>query len=331
MRTLPKPVLELTSRQLGLAARAQLLVIARRLGLAATAVDFWVRRGHLVVVHRGVYRLAGCPTSHEQDALAKVLRAGEGAAADGEMTLGLFGFEGFRLAQSGAGVLVPTGRRVTGVPFPVRATALPHGHRATVARVPALTPTRGLVEYARTEQGKPWRVTFDDACRRRLTFPERLRQCARSLLPHPGALACLALLGDPSVSGQESEGERDLDWLVRDIDPAPEWQVTDLVPGRRFDFAWREALLAIEYDGRDHHMLPTDRDHDGLRDLEAAENGVQVLRITGGMLRDDPERTRALIVRALRRRLAEQAVLRPEHPRDAGEPGSLIEMPDQDR
>ncbi|MEX2621901.1 MAG: type IV toxin-antitoxin system AbiEi family antitoxin domain-containing protein [Egibacteraceae bacterium] len=317
MRTLPQPVLQMTSRQLGLASRAQLLVVVRRLGLAAPAIDFWVRRGHLEVVYRGVYRLAGCPTSHEQDALAKVLRAGDGAAAGGEMTLGLFRFEGFRLAQGGTGVLVPTGRRVTGVPFPIRATALPHGHRATVARVPALTPTRALVEYAHAEQGKRWRVTFDDACRRRLTFPERLRQCARTLLPHPGALACLTLLGDPSVSGLESEGERGLDWLVRDIEPAPEWQVTDLVPGRRLDFAWREALFAVEYDGRDHHVLPTDRDHDGLRDLEAAENGVQVLRITAGMLRDDPDRTRAMVIRALRRRLAEQAVLRTERARDA--------------
>lgn len=75
--------------------------------------------------------------------------------------------------------------------------------------MPALTPTRGLVEYA-----------------------------GISLLPQPGALACLSLLGDPSVSGLESEGERGLDWLVRDIEPAPEWQVTDLVSGRRLDFVW---------------------------------------------------------------------------------------------
>lgn len=310
MRILPAAVLRLTSRQLGLVTRVQLVGVAAGLGLSALAVDGWVRRGHLEVVHRGVYRLAGCPTSHEQDALAKVLRAGDGAAADGEMTLALFGIEGFRLGQGRGGVLVPTGRRVTGVAFPVRPTVLANEHRATVARVPALTPTRGLVEYAGIEQGKPWRVAFDHVRRRRLTHPERLRHCARTLLPHPGALACLALLGDPSVSGQESEGERGLDWLVRDIEPAPEWQVTDLVPGRRLDFAWREALFAVEYDGRDHHVLPTDRDNDGLRDLEAAENGVQVLRVTGGMLREEPDRTRALIIRILRRRLAEQAVLR---------------------
>lgn len=312
MRILPAAILRLTSRQLGLVTRAQLVAIAVGLGLSAEAVDGWVRRGHLERVHRGVYRLAGCPTAHEQDALAKVFRAGEGAAADGEMTLGLFGIEGFRLSQTPGGVLVPTGRRVTGAPYPVRATALPNGHRATVARVPALTPTRGLVEYALLEHGKPWRVAFDDARRRRLTYPQKLLQCARALVPDAAAMACLALLGEPAVAGLESEGERSLDWLVGDIDPPPEWQVDDLVAGRRFDFAWRAARFAIEYDGRDHHTLPTDRDSDGLRDLEAAENGVQVLRVTAGMLREQPDRTRALIIRILHRRLAEQAVLRAE-------------------
>lgn len=68
------------------------------------------------------------------------------------------------------------------------------------------------------------------------------------------------------------------------VEPAPEWQV--------------------------EHVLPTDRDNDGLRDLEAAERGIQVLRITAGMLREQPGRARAMIVRILRRRLAEQEALR---------------------
>lgn len=314
MRTLPDAVLRRTRRQHGLVTRAQLLAIAVSLGLTSRAVDGWITRGHLERVHPGVYRLAGCPPTHQQAALAKVLRAGEGARADGELTLALLGIEGCDLARTPGGVLVPTGRRVVGATFPVRATRLPHGHVATVAGVPALTPTRGLVEYARQEQGKPWRVGFDDVRRRGQTNPERLRQCALSLVPHAGAVACLKLVTDPGITGPESEGERDLPWLVRGIDPAPEWQVEDVVPGLRFDLGWREAMFFIEYDGRDHHVLPTDRDNDGLRDLEAADRGVQVLRITAGMLREQPERTRALVLRILRRRLAEQARLRGLHP-----------------
>lgn len=317
MRTLPAPVLRLTSRQLGLVTRAQLRAVADDLGLSVKAVDFWVRRRQLQPVYPGVYRLPGCPITVEQHALAKVLRAGVDAAADGEMTCGLFGMEGYRLGQRPGGVLVPAGQRVTGVPFPVRATTLPHGHRATVACVPALTPTRALVELARIERGKRWRVAFDSARRLGLTYPARLLQCARSLVPHHGAVACLALLADATVVDRDSEGERDLGWLVRGIDPPPEWQVSDVVPGRRFDFGWRQALFFIEYDGRDHHVLPTDRDHDGLRDLQSAASGVQVLRITAGMLREEPARTRATIIRILHRRLAEQAVLHAAVPNGA--------------
>lgn len=54
----------------------------------------------------------------------------------------------------------------------------------------------------------------------------------------------------------------------------------------------------------------TDRDSDGLRDMEAADTGVQILRITAGMLREEPEQTRARVTRILRRRLVEQAGLR---------------------
>lgn len=310
MRTLPDAVLRLTRRRYGLVARSQLLIIADSLGLTAAAVDAWVRRGYLERVHRGVFRLAGCPQPREQAALAKILRAGEGARADGVMTCALFGIDGFDLASTPGGVLIPTGRRVTGADFPVRATALPRGHLATVANVPALTPTRGMVEYAIVERGKPWRVAFDNARRRGLTAPHRLLRCARDLGAHPGALACVKLVTDPWVVGRDSEAERDLPWLVDGIAPAPEWQVEDVLPGRRFDFGWRDALFFIEYDGRDHHVLPTDRDHDGLRDLEAAEQGIQVLRITAGMLREQPDRTRAMIVRTLRRRLGEQDALR---------------------
>lgn len=308
---LPEPVLRLTRRRHGLVTRAELLTIIRRLGRSPGSVEDWIGAGFLERVQDGVYRVAGCPRTTTQTALAKVLRAGRGARADGEMTCALFGLEGFDLARTPGGVLVPTGRRVRGVSYPVRATALPRGHVATVDRVPAITPTRGLVELARVERGKRWRVAFDSARRLRLTSPDRLRSCAQELGTHPGARACRTLLATPLVVQAESEGERkDLHWLIDGIEPRAEWQVTDVVPGRRLDVGWPQAMFFLEYDGRDHHVLPTDRDNDGLRELQAADAGVQVLRITAGMLREKPHETRALVVRILRRRLAERERLR---------------------
>jgi hypothetical protein len=118
MRTLPDAVLRRTRQQHGLVTRAQLLAIAASVGLTGRAVDGWITRGHLERVHPGVYRLAGCPPTHQQAALAKVLRAGEGARADGELTLALLGIEGFDLARPPAGCSCPPAGASSGRPSP---------------------------------------------------------------------------------------------------------------------------------------------------------------------------------------------------------------------
>ncbi|MBA2317173.1 MAG: hypothetical protein H0V93_05235 [Euzebyales bacterium] len=110
------------------------------------------------------------------------------------------------------------------------------------------------------------------------------RRAVRDLLEIThGAL--IRRLGRAGVLDLESEGERRLLPLLADFDPQPETQVTDLVKGRRLDVAWRAIRYGLEYDSEDHHTLPTDRDADGLRDLECGSAGVLVHRITAGMLR----------------------------------------------
>lgn len=106
-----------------------------------------------------------------------------------------------------------------------------------------------------------------------------------------------------AVLDPESEGERQMGRLFDGFDWPLEWGVTDLVPNRRLDAADRSALMGFEYDGRDHHVLPTDRDADGLRDLECHSHGIVIIRITAGMLRDAFEETRAAIVAVRERRL----------------------------
>ena len=82
-------------------------------------------------------------------------------------------------------------------------------------------------------------------------------------------------------------------------DETIEWQVTDLVPGRRLDAALRRVLLGFEYDSRDFHV---DREADYLRDLESGGNGVHVIRISRGMLRHAREATRIGVVAVVRQR-----------------------------
>jgi len=50
-------------------------------GVAARTIDRWIAEGLLVVVHPGVYRVAGAPRTWEQSVHGAVLAAGPGSAA----------------------------------------------------------------------------------------------------------------------------------------------------------------------------------------------------------------------------------------------------------
>lgn len=50
-------------------------------GVPAATISRWARERRLLRVHAGVYRTAGTPVSWEQQFLAAVLAAGEGAVA----------------------------------------------------------------------------------------------------------------------------------------------------------------------------------------------------------------------------------------------------------
>ncbi|MGH8884245.1 MAG: hypothetical protein ACRDYX_03545 [Egibacteraceae bacterium] len=304
MSQLPREVRQLMGAQWGLVTRTQLL----GRGWGVDAVRGWVRGDRLERVHRGVYRAPGSAQPPEQPVLAAVLRAGPGARAGGRTSCALHQLEGFVL-RGPPEVVVPSARAVTGVSFLVKATLVEAPEQTTVRGVPALSAARALIEVASAIDERMLRVAIDSARGQRLLSVRWLQRRADALETHHGARIVARVLSS-GVMRPESEGERTLAGVVKGIEPEPEWGISDLVPGRRLDLGWRLALFGLEYDGRDHHVLPTDRDADGVRDLESLVSGVVILRVTAGMIREQPERTRALIEAILRRRLGEMATLR---------------------
>jgi very-short-patch-repair endonuclease len=303
---LPDAVTALVEQQLGLVTRRQLLAA----GLPADTADGLLRRTAFVRVHRGVWRLRGAPPSSKQQLLAAVMRCGADARADGWATCWLLGLEGFDFRL---GVLVPFPRQVTGTPFAVRSTVLPAADHAMVRPVPAVSAARAIIEVAPLVSDKRLRVGIDSARRLGLLSIERLEQRAAALRTLKGGRIVLAVIGSRMLE-QESEGERALAGVLFDFEGL-EWGVSDVVPGRRLDCFERSALLVIEYDGRDHHVLPTDRDEDALRDMEIESTTVdgvhlQVVRITKGMLDRSPERVRAFLRSRIETRRREVAALR---------------------
>lgn len=277
----------------------------------------WMRAGRLEPVARGVLRVPGSPPTFAQRVRIAVLRAGRDAAANSWASARLLDLELpatlVRDHTDPPGVVIPESRRVTGVEFSVRRTDLPAKDRTQVTGIPCLSATRALIDLAPLVPERTLRVALDSARRQRLASLRWLQRRADDLSNHPGAARLRRVLAQPAVPA-ESEGERVLAPLVAGIVPAPEWGVADLVPGRRFDLAWREFLVALEYDGRDHHVLPTDRDADGMRDLESVAHGVIVIRVTHGMVTNAWGETRARILRVVEARQRAMTALRPGAP-----------------
>ncbi len=83
----------------------------------------------------------------------------------------------------------------------------------------------------------------------------------------------------------ESEGERLTAALFYDTEVELDFNVW-VLPGIRVDALWKSARLIIEYDGRAHHTLPTDREWDEARDARLRAAGYAVVRISAADLRD---------------------------------------------
>ena len=304
--SLPDQAVELLDAQHGVVLRSQLLEIVE----SASVVDGWLRRGLFIKEHRGVWRLRGAPRTPAQRLMAAVLRAGPDARADGAASCWLHGLEGF---GSSVGVVLPFPRQASGVSFEAHTTVLEPADLATVDGIPCLTAARALIEVAPSLTDKQLRVAFDSARRAGLLTVDWLERRATALSSLYGARLVLRMIGS-KVLDQESEGERVLAPFLREF-PDLEWGVKDVVPGRRLDCFMRDALLVLEYDGRDHHVLPTDRDADGLRELEIRAvkiDGVplEVFRITKGMLTEQPQAIQAFLRRRREERRREIAVAR---------------------
>jgi hypothetical protein len=285
-RTLPRPLLLLAERQLGLLSRRQLL---RHLG--PDAADGVVRHGHLVRVERGVYRVPGGTPSPLQPAVAAALRAGRGATLTGAAVLAHHRVDGVDPAEAPFEVLVGEGRRLEAVSFPWRRDPNPARRTTLLGEVRLATVDDALVHSIRSRDvlgDRTLRLACDWLGWRGLLdrdgFVQRLVTQASA---DPDAAALLEVIGGLVLGRCESDGERTLGVLATRFDPPPEPQVW--LPGpRRADWYFELLRLALEYDGRVDHDGENGRLADRARDDDLAEHGIVVVRFTAADLADEP-------------------------------------------
>ncbi|MFP4233667.1 MAG: hypothetical protein ACLFUG_01920 [Nitriliruptoraceae bacterium] len=284
---LPDHLLDLSTQQLGLLARRQ--VVAE---LGEVVADRRLRSPWFERVERGVVRLRGGASHPCQQAVAAALRCGPEAVLTGPAAVHLLDADG--VTPGGAfEIVLPGRRRVRGVSFPTRREAADDRETWLLGGVRVAEPADALIESCLLHPPPPARQLRQ--VHDRLRWQGRLRPGALGArVPaitdaRPPALRDLLELDGQASTG---EGERSLGRLLQRFDPPPEPQVW-VTPYRRVDWLFRALQLGIEYQGRVDHAWSDGRFGDRTRDDELAQTGLRLLYVSAEDLRDP----QALLVR----------------------------------
>jgi very-short-patch-repair endonuclease len=246
--------------QHGITTHAQLL----NAGFSPDKIHRWVKAGHLIALHRGVYAVGHLPPSPHAKAMAALLACGPTAVLSHRSAAQLWGLIRY---DGPIEVTAANTRRRSGV--------VVHRHRLTEAEItrhwdlPVTTPARTLTDLAATLSPVALTRAVNDARLRNLLslddLPPRLRG---------------AQTPRPTRSAFE---DAFLAFVRRHRLPAPE--VNTIVAGYEVDMLWRPQRLVAELDGRQHELqFETDREKDA--DLLAA--GLRVVRVTWERLTERP-------------------------------------------
>jgi hypothetical protein len=306
-------VAELATRQAGAFARWQLE------GLGAD--DAIIRRRRrarrwLDAGQAGVYLLAGAPPSADQALWIAWLAAGPDCVV------------GFETAAERHGLSpIPVGRltlidrhgrhhRLTGVVVHQLDDVLDH-HIEVLAGLPTTTVDRTIVDLAAVCSAARLERILEGAVNGGRTTEARvastLGEIARRGKPGIGKLGRALDDRSPGEPIGESELER---MLLRAVfragnpPPVPQFPHPGRHPGRgRVDFAYPEAKVILEADGRRWHQRIADLRRDRARDNEAARAGWVTLRFMHEELRSDPEDVGQAVLDVLARRMPEVEVM----------------------
>jgi very-short-patch-repair endonuclease len=257
-----------------------------RANLKPHQVDHLLASEAVVGVRRGVFRLAGAPQTWEQQLMAACLAGGTTARASYDSAGAHWRLLGF--APETLEITVGPGRRarLDGVVVHQSNAGAP-AHRTLHRRIPVTTVARTLADLSWTMREFELGPVVDDALRRGLTTLAEYERVASGLRRRGRRRTTVteAVL-DARIGGlarAESGPERRIARaLVAAGLPAPALQHRVRVDGRsyRIDLAYPEQMLAIEYDGWEHHRTRSAFDRDRARANQLEVLGWRILRFT---------------------------------------------------
>ena len=185
-------------------------------------------------------------------------------------------------------ITVPRGRQRTSAPGIVHRGLLLPSDVTTIKAIPVTTPARTLIDLASVASRDAVEEALDDALRRGLVSMRRLRwrldHAGRPTTRGVATMRALLDARDPSASIPQSVFESRLLRALREAGlPEPVTQHPVRRGGRLvavLDFAYPDALLAIEADGYEWHHGRLRWEHDRARGNALMLLGWRVIHVT---------------------------------------------------
>jgi Transcriptional regulator, AbiEi antitoxin len=286
----------LAERQHSVITRRQLLEI----GYTPRQVEGLVRRKELVLLHRGVYRMAGGVQTFEQGVLAACLAVG--GYASGRCAATLWKLRKFERADVEVLVARSHTPRRNGIAVR-RTTRLRALDRTTLGAIPITSRARTLLDLAAVAPNRVEGAMDGALYRKQVRLPLLQRTMDSAPLRHPGRLVFERLVTE-RLKGRrptESELEDDLLAVLRGHglpEPIPQHEAN----GRRIDLAYPEFVLGIEADSVEAHAARDDVQRNATKANDLL--GWWILHFTWDDVHRRPAYVAAAVADALRRRAA---------------------------
>lgn len=242
------------------------------LGLTHAALRESIRSGALRKITRGVYVDGRVPDSRELRARALALIIPESATVALHTAAWLYGVNtfqpGLRHELTPFVVIPHGGHRPEGGAAVTFQTVLPDYDVREVSGVRVTSPLRTTTDLLRLVRFRPYALAAGDAMvGAGGVDPEIVRESVAQLRRLPG-LKQAKELAPRLHAGSTTHGESWMKCRMLDAGlPMPALQHHEVLDGRNYwiDSAYVAQLIAIEYDGREHHLGDTNAAHDARR------------------------------------------------------------------
>jgi very-short-patch-repair endonuclease len=263
----------------GVVTRVQLLDA----GITRHEIASRLRRGGLIRVHRGVYRVGHRAPSTEATYLAAVLAAGEGALLSGRAAAHLLGL--LKGTAPPPEVIARIQRRIEGVTTH-RFRSLNARDATTFKAIPVTTVPRTLIDIAADLPLDALARACHEAGVRYATTPKAVEAVLARRPSSPGAKKLRRVIhGDVHVTLSKLEAHF-LELLRNAGLPLP---VTNRQTGsHRVDCRWPEHRLTVELDGYRFHNSRHSWERDRHREREARARGDDFRRYSYRDVLEEP-------------------------------------------